>query len=151
VGLVTGHAVLGRRTVDDGPAKTASRVAPGTQLWLGTGEERGVVGAVGVVAARALLDARVFVLRVEADPFGGMAVEAQGRLLLLKPERSHEAVGAVARQAVSLGQGRVGHLLVLPDLRVAFGAGALRLEAGSSPQLPVSGPGIQREDGQGGG
>ncbi len=145
---VAGEAALAHRGVDDAPREAVALVAAHAELALGALQDLRVVGAVGVVAAGALLDLGVAVRLLEPERRGLVAAEAQLRLLGLQPQRAHEAVGLVARRAVPLGHGGVLYLARLAHVGVALDAGAALLEACPLLQLAVGDARAQAQGGE---
>ena len=91
------------RSFEVTPLMTAS-----AEIHFSAGENRRVIGAVGVVAHGALTDIGMGVILTQADLSLAVAVQAELRLILLKSERSDESMGPMAGGAIALCQGCVG-------------------------------------------
>ena len=77
-------------------------VTASTEVSFGAGENRRVIGAVGVVAHRALLDVGMGVILAQAELRFAVAVQAKLRLILLKPESADESVRPMTGCAIAL-------------------------------------------------
>jgi hypothetical protein len=122
---VAGDTRLARRWVGHCSGELRPGVAGGTELSLRSVEQRRVRRAVGVVAARAALDAGMPVSLFEAQLASGVAVQAQRRLLLLEAQGAHQPMGPVAGCTVTSQEGSVDDLGPPPHVGVALRAGAL--------------------------
>jgi hypothetical protein len=75
------------------------------EIFRGGLEERRMVGAVGVVARRALVEARMDVGRLGVEL---VAVEAELGLVFLQPQDPNQTMRFVAGRAISVARGGVG-------------------------------------------